>query len=1205
MNTKFIIALILVLLVVGIVVFYGRKTEPFSVNVRSMELDDIENVTRDEYIEISKNRYNRFADPYDSFRPGFAGNMSNSDIDKLEKDLRNTLRSGDLVPADPKNKDSKTGFLYTALDVRESIPPVSSVMMEARKCEAHKTRDACSILGKKETSRCGVCIKGGTDSRELNPKKHIGGLLILPDDRKMYEEEAKDENRAPLYEPTIGQCPEGFFYVDRDQCEKEVNRLNCKESGESGGFQGGHTIENKFVVKESCAMCPSGDSNFIYEPKGSNKRKFKPRVRVITPTGTGLNRVRAFVGNDNVGEAVGLGGQELLIDFTANVSEADNVRFVINQQFPHRPRGKQEVYNMSNQDIKLNFSMEQAKTMCENSGSRMATKSELNAAYDTGAQLCEYGLAEGFHGMIMQTEFAPKCGKGIGLNSLNGQNSYSAWCYGIKPPVGHYVFDKTKRIKVWDFYLPEDNETPSKKSMHGPEYEAASYRGVIMQWEMKGIDPTARRVGIESTITSVMGMDPTTVTTDGFKMFKVLRRMGTFKASQMIIAPRPASSPNMMTSQYWIWSNQAKNYEFTFTAKVPGILANPRYVEDIVRCPRGPILGEESSLDLLKISPCMKDGQEPGRYSVDCLTSLFRSAGGDPYSGTLSPQMGPDNQRKLMYGNDGKARDQDEILDMLVEITNTVSSGRDKQGELVGGNNKKERRRIINESAQKMFGVDLVTPCEDVQEDSQGNILLIAKSLPLDADCLDHLYTNAGYDKSRGMEGAVSGTLKATYQNIMDRFSGLKNKEKDPEKDKYPFMTCKRSGDNAPIREDGSINISANARVNQRAINSGNSVDAVQQIYNEVFTKANRTFKEDEDISPEKIEEHNKNVKACFGITKNAQNAILPTKCGVMARYVQVLRSTSSRVPRYESYYHIQIPQIQVFDSTGAEIGKGKSATANSIWLNGREGVSAQKAVDGTAAPRAHPNEYHDQNTGDDSKEFWLLDLGNVFEIRKIVYYNRTDCCFERAMHMPIQLLDADKRVVAQKLLSMKAVTDLKETIEFAKEDVMPRIPIGNLVPGSATPIRIETAVETNACMREAGGAIHTEIMSVEMSAQNINRFGFIIRPPLNGRAGAVSFEFIDSPGQYLMHYPGANMRLYINKSDWTPKSASWFIRPALNGAPGWVSLESCHSPGQYAIRWPRDAGISIVERVNPNGPELPKLRACWRISRLQAAPFN
>ena len=52
-----------------------------------------------------------------------------------------------------------------------------------------------------------------------------------------------------------------------------------------------------------------------------------------------------------------------------------------------------------------------------------------------------------------------------------------------------------------------------------------------------------------------------------------------------------------------------------------------------------------------------------------------------------------------------------------------------------------------------------------------------------------------------------------------------------------------------------------------------------------------------------------------------------------------------------------------------------------------------QTAVDGDANPRSYPSIFH-SNEG--AGGWWMVDLGANFNVRRVVYYNRRDCCSNR-----------------------------------------------------------------------------------------------------------------------------------------------------------------------------------------------------------------
>ena len=120
-----------------------------------------------------------------------------------------------------------------------------------------------------------------------------------------------------------------------------------------------------------------------------------------------------------------------------------------------------------------------------------------------------------------------------------------------------------------------------------------------------------------------------------------------------------------------------------------------------------------------------------------------------------------------------------------------------------------------------------------------------------------------------------------------------------------------------------------------------------------------------------------------------------PTSSGktkkVMVRYVKININKNNEC--------LQIAQLAVY-SNGVNIAPGKTASAPNIYSS--QSVPA-KAIDGTLSTRDYPNIYHSACR---SGDYWLLDLGTEYDIEKIVYYNRRDCCSTRANGMVLQIFD-------------------------------------------------------------------------------------------------------------------------------------------------------------------------------------------------------
>ena len=119
-------------------------------------------------------------------------------------------------------------------------------------------------------------------------------------------------------------------------------------------------------------------------------------------------------------------------------------------------------------------------------------------------------------------------------------------------------------------------------------------------------------------------------------------------------------------------------------------------------------------------------------------------------------------------------------------------------------------------------------------------------------------------------------------------------------------------------------------------------------------------------------------------------------------RYVRVIA---------EGNLCMQISQLAVYpmDNQGKNIAQGKPTDAKDVYQNNAYGSSPDKAVDGNLSSKSFPHIYHSACS---SNPWWQVDLGSVYNIAKIVYYNRGDCCRSRATTLKLQFMDANKKVL-------------------------------------------------------------------------------------------------------------------------------------------------------------------------------------------------
>uniref|UniRef100_A0A6C0HHC2 Apple domain-containing protein n=1 Tax=viral metagenome TaxID=1070528 RepID=A0A6C0HHC2_9ZZZZ len=113
--------------------------------------------------------------------------------------------------------------------------------------------------------------------------------------------------------------------------------------------------------------------------------------------------------------------------------------------------------------------------------------------------------------------------------------------------------------------------------------------------------------------------------------------------------------------------------------------------------------------------------------------------------------------------------------------------------------------------------------------------------------------------------------------------------------------------------------------------------------------------------------------------------------------YVKALEAKYSGLHRYvritapcngDSW--LQISELQVFDQNGVNVAKGKKVTSKDYWGGY---VNSGNAVSGNATIKPYWAGHH---SGTPCNSWWMIDLGQDVDIRKIVYYNRQDCCQNR-----------------------------------------------------------------------------------------------------------------------------------------------------------------------------------------------------------------
>lgn len=1146
-----LMGVITLLILVAVVIPMATRTEGFQ-------------DARAEYVRIGQMRYNKFSDTKNITKPNMFGATTMPQTEAGNKQIAAATATTEMREDDT----SPTGTSTRSTAPRLTIAPPSAILTESNKCESLKGRAACGSLGSGEYSRCGVCIKGGTAfSLPDETGAFIGGLLVLPEDKESAESEAAQSGGAPIYQPSVGECPAGSFFVSRAACEEAANRADCEEAGASGGFDG-RTIEGKTVSDAKCASVGTETgATWVYDPKD---REVYARLRIVAPVGTGITRVIVTDSSKKqIGTAENRKGDGT--PFVVNIpSAAEGTRFTLTfiQEVPYRQSTdatKAEVFQYQVNQLgptSAGYNLEKSAAVeaCNRIGTRVATREELVAAQTSGAQACSAGWTTTTSSYPLQAA-APGCGSAAGIVNWNPETQRAnAWCYGHKPPKGTQNMTFFSYVFHWFESLgnnanPSQEKMPNQWSQHGGgEYQAPYRRAIMAQWESAD---GAKKADVIPSIRMVDGLGPSSP-----GVFGNLRKFGTLQNSALVLQPRASSLPEMLGDKQWFWSNQPDSQTMKIEVFVPGTFLQPFYEAD-KSSSTAPLITKRETMEQLGVSPCA--GQRAGSFNSECLSSLFISEGGDIYRGELAQNLA--NLNRIGSGSE------EEIRAYLREFYTTATTGK-------GSGGMPATRDVINDAARKMFGFEIVSPCEDLSISSSGSIMLVPKTGAVDADCLQWLWHNTGNDRERGNTDLSRKTrIQNTYTLLSDRFSGLRTTEGSrAERNAAPFRACQDTGSMAPKDKRGAVRTEA-----VRAAQAKGGVLEIQDFYDSIHRAANSRGG-----SAASAGVHEKALQECYGVTK-APGGTSSDECGPKARYVRVLVSGHSPAGD-TTYYPIQIPQIQVFDGAGREVARGKPTTARTVW----PGSAPEFAVNGNARPHSHDEgEYHD-NGLTPRRQFWMVDLGSEMEISRIVYFPRTDCCDWRQIGAPVQLLNNAKNVVAVKYLGSVNVPlnrwspQTPETIPVTPIDGKPAMPTSAMIPGAR--ISFMSGTSFNRYLRHSGFVFWShapDVGSDSYSPLMKQDASFIIR----AGAGGLRFESVNFPNHFISVGSGGRIALQNNP---TPTLSTFQVSQAVNGDPAGISLRPV-SGGGFISTEPNRPDIVLLTNINTEDL-FDVQRGTWRV---------
>jgi hypothetical protein len=278
-----------------------------------------------------------------------------------------------------------------------------------------------------------------------------------------------------------------------------------------------------------------------------------------------------------------------------------------------------------------------------------------------------------------------------------------------------------------------------------------------------------------------------------------------------------------------------------------------------------------------------------------------------------------------------------------------------------------------NTSSQKCNGANISTPCD-------GFVRFDPEETPeLSDQCIDFLYFNRGAEKPN---------IGPTYTGATGSFFSLDSNGKK--------IMCLPGAKLDPAARDRQLQ-NFLKKIYREGWNGGPGLESVKRYMDSTYNRAvntglSATLSDDKGGRKTSIER-------CFRTLANIPENLLPDAKLPNARYCQV------RFPPGRAEC-IQISQLACFDNRNVNVAFGKQTSASSKLAND---CGPERAVDGQLRARGHPFEFHNQCK---ANEWWLVDFGKTYPIKRVEYYNRGDCCQSRANGMLIELLDTSKNVI-------------------------------------------------------------------------------------------------------------------------------------------------------------------------------------------------
>lgn len=405
-------------------------------------------------------------------------------------------------------------------------------------------------------------------------------------------------------------------------------------------------------------------------------------------------------------------------------------------------------------------------------------------------------------------------------------------------------------------------------------------------------------------------------------------------------------------------------------------------------CPAAPYQTKEASVNAFATDqPCYAKGSKPGRYNDECLKERILSVG-CTNAGTLYAK--PSSLNTV----NGQVQSIGAIYQALLKV--------------------KELDMVDPAATKQCSGREILTPCDPFVMDPtlqfRNVVFNTDPRMKLERtqarQCLSYLYANKG------------STEKRNPPRVGPTYLGPTSYSSDEKADKNIY--CLPDGELNPDKSEDAVKTLVT--IADSGFGRQLGVDAIKSYLNAQLKLAIDSTR-NANTDPERKAA----IRNCFGKSLNAlapadtggnaAPSVVDETCGIVARFVRI--DASDQHPGQNC---IQIAQLVVIDKNGVNVALNKPTNGSSS--NYSPQANAGNAVDGTMSPRPYPNVYH-SGTGPNSTGnpgncgdslFWIVDLQRDYDIKKVIFYNRSDCCSERARGMKLKLLDANQNIIVQKV---------------------------------------------------------------------------------------------------------------------------------------------------------------------------------------------